>query len=60
MQGAGVAVTFGVDYMGVHQSGDPPRMVARKFLPTRKLPDSWRKIWQQELTKLVRRRLTRG
>jgi phage gpG-like protein len=59
-QAAGVAITVGVGYMGIHQAGDPPRMVARKFLPNRVLPASWRAIWQQELTKLTRKRLSRG
>lgn len=59
-QNAGVAITVGVDYMGIHQAGDPPRMVSRKFLPSRSLPAAWKAIWQDELTKLTRRRLSRG
>jgi phage gpG-like protein len=59
-QDAGVQITVGVGYMGIHQAGDLPRMVARKFLPTRGLPSGWRDIWELELIRMTRKRLSRG
>lgn len=42
--GAGVEVSS-VDYGGVHQAGDPPRMVSRKILPDGSdLPKAWEKV----------------
>jgi phage gpG-like protein len=58
--GAGVAMTSAVAYMGIHQSGDQPRMAARKFFPEGVLPAKWRAIWQDELTTATRTRLARG
>lgn len=57
---AGIAITVGKAYMGIHQAGDLPRMAARKYLPEVKLPAAWRAMWQQELTKATRRRLSGG
>jgi len=58
--GAGIGITSDVPYMGVHQNGDPPRMVARKFIPSGVLPAVWRAIWQAELSNRVRARLASG
>lgn len=38
--GAGLKITVGTKYMPFHQFGTS-RMVARRFLPTNKLPDRW-------------------
>ncbi len=55
--GAGVQITVDVPYMGIHQNGDPPRMVARKFLPERALPKAWKEIWELELIRATKKRL---
>lgn len=60
LAGAGIGITVGVGYMGIHQDGDWPRMAARKFLPERVLPAVWRAIWQSELSRAVRVRLSSG
>lgn len=53
-QGAGVMITVGKSYMGIHQDGAPPRLVARKILPEGKLPPSWKLIYQTALSKAVK------
>ncbi len=59
-QDAGVVITVGVPYMGIHQAGDPPRMVARRFLPVARLPQAWKDIWELELIRATKKRLSRG
>ncbi len=59
-QGGGVTVRVGVPYMGIHQHGDPPRMVAREILPVNTLPKPWRALWQSLLTDATKRRLSGG
>ena len=56
-RGAGVRITVGKGYMGIHQDGDPPRMVDRKILPEGAAPKSWTKIYQEEISKSVRAKL---
>lgn len=56
----GVQFVVGVAYMGIHQAGDLPRMVARRFLPVNGLPKAWREIWELELMRATRKRLTGG
>lgn len=56
----GIRLVNYVDYMGIHQAGDLPRMVARKFFPEGVLPKQWRVIWDEELTKAQKARLSRG
>jgi phage gpG-like protein len=56
---AGVQISVGVAYMGIHQAGDPPRMVARRFLPVSRLPPDWKAIWELELVRGVRKKLSR-
>lgn len=60
VQDAGVQITVGVPYMGIHQDGDLPRMVARKFLPVTRLPPDWKDIWELELIRATKKRLRRG
>lgn len=57
---AGVQMVCSVGYMGIHQAGDLPRMVARKFFPNGVLPAAWRTIWKEELVKATKARLSRG
>ena len=57
--GAGIQITSSVSYMGVHQDGSG-RIPARKFLPEYRLPAKWKQIWQDELAKATRRRLSGG
>lgn len=59
-RGSGVAITVGVAYMGIHQTGAPPRLVARRFLPAGVLPKRWAQIWQRALTDATKARLARG
>lgn len=56
---AGIGITSSVDYMGIHQDG-APNIPARKFLPESKLPSEWKRIWQEELTRATKARLSRG
>lgn len=56
---SGVQITSSVSYMATHQTGRP-NMAARKFLPENVLPAAWRAIWQSELSKAVRERLSRA
>lgn len=55
----GVGITSDVDYMGVHQDG-AAHIPARKFLPELALPPAWKRIWQEELSRAARRRLSSG
>lgn len=59
-QGGGVSVVFTDSKAGLHQHGDPPRMVAREVLPVNTLPAPWRALWQSLLTEATKRRLSSG
>lgn len=56
-QGAGVNIVSQVGYMGVHQEGWGP-IPRRSFLPIGVLPRVWKKIWETELGKGVRKRIS--
>lgn len=55
MQGAGVAITVGTDYMWRHQGGNGPPV--RRFIPIGTLPKTYQAVWQKALDRQVRRTL---
>lgn len=55
MQGAGVSITVGTNYMWRHQKGQGPP--ARYFLPIGVLPKTYARIWQKALDKQVKKTL---
>lgn len=55
MQGAGVAITVGTDYMWRHQEGKGPPV--RRFIPIGTLPKTYQAVWQKALDRQVRRAL---
>jgi phage gpG-like protein len=60
MQGAGIALTSSVSYMGIHQKGNPPILARRSFFPVNTLPKQWLKLWEKRLVKGVKVRLSNG
>jgi len=53
MQGGGVAITVGTDYMWRHQMGAGPP--ARYFIPIGTLPKTYWAIWQKALDRQIKR-----